>query len=904
MKSFSIRLQILLIAMLPVVLIDIFLTSVYINNSIDQAQELLKSKGEIIAKQISSASEFYLFSGNNEQIQHLLDQSINSNDIIYSAVYNQPGELIAEARGRGYSAQNSPMYFYYRQAIQSQSLGSSDIFETDSDSDQSQMQVLGWVHLYISKQKLEQSKIDIYTEGLMFFIIMLVVAMILTAIISNRITRPVFSLLDHLKKIEKGDLGQVIKDIKNNEIGEVQRGFNSMSQSLLANRIQLDQKIETATHELRGAISDLEYKNRELAIAMDQAQRANQVKSQFLANISHEIRTPINGIKGFINLLSASGLDQNQKRYADIISQSTLDLSSIINELLDFSKIESGKVDIVENEFDFYELLETTRDGLISASMEKNIDLHLTIYSDTPQKLIGDQFRLKQILINLIGNAIKFTDQGYVNITVMLQDEDENHILVDFRIQDSGIGISEQDQALLFQAFKQIESDTNRRYSGTGLGLVIAQNLAHLMGGKIELQSEPDSGSVFTLTLPFKPALEAQPGENPFSNQTAMIYSFNSLCQHEIQSLFNRVGFITETHIIDHQTDILQLRNQLLKNLDYLNLIVFDLRHSSIHPNELFDHQLREHSRIAVMHYDLSLIDSASYKDYEFISIINSCNKLRRLLALQTLDKIAQPANDIFKPALNPGKILIVDDNPINLTLASELASMWGHTPFEASNAHEAMQLFNDEEFDLILLDIQMPEIDGVELMQMMRKQRPDLETPIAAITANAVETEKDRLIKLGFNAYLSKPVEEQKLRDLLDKKEILDSGNVKEGIDRLNLNDQSIDFELSLKLSANNEQLVMDMFDLLKQGIPEYQQQLHQAIEARSLGKLAYIIHKLQGVICYTGLPRLRKLLSRYEELKHSGPEDTFKVCEEIIDELNAIDYSLEPFISCNNCK
>jgi two-component system sensor histidine kinase BarA len=881
-----------------VLLIDLFLTTNHINNSIDQATQLLQTKGEIIAKQIASASEFYLFSGDHGQIQRLLNQTRNRDDVIFSAVYDQQGMLVGKAEGSVYSAEQIPFYFYFRQPIQTESIDSSDIFEPDSTTSEPDTRTLGWVRLYVSKQKLKQQKVDIYREGIAFFITMLVIAAILSSIISRRITRPVFSLLDYLNRIEKGHLGLTIKDLQHNEIGEVQKGFNSMSQSLLANRRLLDDKIKTATHELTNAITDLEYKNQDLAIARDEAQDAYRIKSQFLANMSHEIRTPINGIKGFINLLSRSGLQENQKRYADIIRQSSDDLSSIIGELLDFSKIESGKIEILHAPFDLHEVLERTRDSLFSSSMEKGIDLYLTIYSDTPRYLTGDQYRLKQILINLIGNAIKFTDDGHVKITVYIHHENDDSSDIKFLIEDTGIGIAAQDQEVLFEAFKQIESDTNRRFSGTGLGLVISQNLAQLMGGDIELQSKPDSGSLFTLTLPFKNAQPQHDKMNPFSNDTAMIYTSNELCQQEIQSLYNRIGFITETQIIDSNTDVFQLQSSLLQNLSYISLIVFDLRNSLRHPDELFTPQLRNNARIILMHYDQSLIQPSEYSAYEFIPVVNTSHDIKRHLIKDKPDTVDELSEPIVHPAPTPARVLLVDDNEINLKLVIELTRLWGHIPIGASNAYNAIRLFETQQFDLILLDIQMPEIDGIRLMQMIRESCPDIAAPIAAITANVTEQEKHRLLDLGFDAYLSKPIEEDILRNLLDKKEIIETRINNDSHDLDIVNNRSIDVDLSLKLCANNEQLVMDMFKLLKRGIPDYQLQLKEAINARSRGKLAFVTHKLQGIICYTGLPRLKQFISCYEATKHQDSDETFNVCAQMINELDAINASLESLI------
>jgi len=497
-KNLGIKYQILLVTLIPVLLIDTFFTWSHITRSIDQANELLHSKGLIIARQIAGASEFNLFSGNDSQIQYLLEQSVGSDDIVLASVYDKQGNLIAESTSSSFQKSHITDYFYFRQAILSQGIMYSDVFAPDTD-DGLQSSVLGWVNLYISPQHLQQKTLQIISESAVFFISILIMAVILTIVIGRRITQPIFRLMEHLKFVETGQLGKIIEPTESNEIGAVQKGFNRMTHALLANRRHLNRRIQQATQQLNEAITDLESKNRELGFARDLAQDANRTKSEFLANMSHEIRTPINGIKGFISLLSQSRLDAVQQRYVDITLKSTNDLTSIVNEILDFSKMESGKLLIVDEAFDLYEVIEQTRDILFINVLAKSIDLNLIIFSDTPRRVTGDNLRLKQILLNLIGNAIKFTDQGRVVVRVCLEDLDDEIASIGITVEDSGIGISEADQQSLFQAFSQVESSDTRRFSGTGLGLVISKNLATLMGGDISMQSTAGKGSKFSL---------------------------------------------------------------------------------------------------------------------------------------------------------------------------------------------------------------------------------------------------------------------------------------------------------------------------------------------------------------------------------------------------------------------
>ncbi len=898
MKNFGIKYQILLITLIPVFLIDLFFTYTHIDDSIAQANELLQSKGQIIAHQIAGASEFNLFTGNYGQIQYQLDQSVGNNEIVLAAVYDRQGVLIAESVALAYQPSEAADYIYFRQTILSQSIEHSDVFTPDLE-DARQTASLGWVHLYISRQQLKETTRRIIIESIMFFISILIMALILTVVISRRITQPIFDLMEHLKSVETGQLGKIIDPTENNEIGAVQKGFNSMTQSLATNRRHLNQRIQQATRQLNEAITDLETKNRELGFARDEAQNANRSKSEFLANMSHEIRTPINGIKGFISLLSQSKLDRSQQRYADIILKSTSDLTNIVNEILDFSKMESGKLHIVDEEFDLYEVIEQTRDILFINVLTKSIDLNLIIFSDTPRRLIGDKLRLKQILLNLIGNAIKFTDQGNVIIRVSLGDMRDDEASIEIAVVDSGIGISEEDQQNLFQAFSQVESSDTRRFPGTGLGLVISKNLATLMGGDIKMQSEPGQGSTFTLQLPFKCAPPSGHEQADESEQPkALIFAADNTCLMETRTLYDRAGVITECSLVDNQKGIDPVIEGIQRNLPYIDLLVFDLRHLGIKLDRVLNPKLTGAKRVILMDYDRGIEPAATQQNVEFVSIINTSQAIEELLSEDhATDKPAARSNTESLPESK--HVLLVDDNQVNLKLASELIRLWGHRVTEAEHGARAFEIYRNARFDLIILDIQMPDIDGVSLLQMMREHDSADRTPVVALTANVLNDEAERLLELGFDYFLGKPIDEEKFRALLDGKT---QRSTLTGVDPDSAAatlDCSLDYARSLELSADNESLLRQIFEIIQRDIPDQQKQLANALQQQDRDKLAAIAHKLHGVTCYASLPRLRRrVLGFQQRLARDNSAPLEPLVEELSGELGAVKQEVKKFL------
>jgi two-component system sensor histidine kinase BarA len=901
MKHLGIKYQILLVTLIPVFLVDLFFTYYHYDSSIKQAEELLQSKGQIIAKQLAGASEFNLISGHDQQIQYMLDQTIDTNAIILASVLDQQGKVVAKSVSEEYQGSNVLKYFYYRSPIASQSMTHSDVFAPDQLENTNDT-TIGWVHLYVSRKQLEATKALITQDSIIFFVIILVLFIILTVVISRRITQPVFTLLEHLKNVETGRLGETIEPLASNEIGTVQKGFNRMTQALFSNQKQMNEKIQQATHQLSEAITNMETKNRELGFARDEAQNANTTKSEFLANMSHEFRTPINGIKGFINLMSRSGLNSTQKKYADIILKSTIDLTNIINEILDFSKMESGKLQIVEDDFDLHEIIEQTRDSLFISVLAKNIDLILIIYSDTPQNVCGDKLRIKQILLNLISNAIKFTDQGEVVIRVSLEEQIQTEVTILITIEDTGIGISDEDQVNLFTAFSQIETATNRRFTGTGLGLAISKNLVSLMGGDISLQSEVGKGSIFSVRLPLTLTNTASHDipEQVNTGKTAMIVANCKTCLQELQSLYDRAGIITEPILLDQQA-IEQIREDIQRNKNFIDYLVIDFRQLEFDLTEIIDTKKRHDMRIVAMHYDPDMIPDLDSLGFEFISIINTSKSLRDLLEHSMIEMTEEDAND-QQPVtpLHPKNVLFVDDNEINLKLGSELIRIWGHEVCEANHADEAMIQYRQQDFDLIILDIQMPDIDGVTLLTMMREERPQDCTPVVALTANISNQESDRLLGLGFDHYLGKPIDEEKFRALLDgsleRSSTIPVGPV---LDQQDGDTESVDIKLSLDLAANNDSLLKQIFEILLREIPHHKDQLSNAMRILDYEKLSMIAHKIHGTTCYACLPRLK---SQVELIQQQLAQESYSLLEvtveAMIEELERVGLQVESYL------
>ncbi len=898
MRRPGIQSQILLITLIPVVLIDLLFTYKHIDGSIEQAGDLLHSKGQIIAQQIAGASEYNLFNGNHAQIQYLLSQSVDHNEIVRATVFDRDGRRVAEAVSANWESDATADYRYLRQPILSHSIRLPVVFAPGGAKAIDDIETLGWVHLYLSRSQLEQTARRIIADSILFFIAILIMAVIVVTVISRRITRPIYRLIEHLREVETGQLGKSIEPVEGNEIGAVQQGFNRMTQALLANRRHLNQRIQQATQQLNAAITDLETKNRELGLARDEAQKANRIKSEFLANMSHEIRTPINGIKGFISLLGQSKLDATQQRYVEIVLKSTGDLTSIVNEILDFSKMESGKLHLVDEAFDLYEVIEQTRDILFINLLTKNIDLNLIIYSDTPRRVVGDKLRLKQVLLNLIGNAIKFTDEGRVAIRVQVESERDDEIDLAISVEDTGIGISPADQDRLFKAFSQIERSDSRRFTGTGLGLVISKNLATLMGGDIVMRSEPGVGSEFTLHLRLKKSHDDSPSPARTALR-ALVFAADKLCLMETRSLYERAGVDVESSLVDAATDAASITENIHRCLPYIDILVFDQRHSTLDLDVILSAEILAAVRVIRMDYDARPEPEGDAGRGEFVSVVNTSRALARLLETGTAAPVPSPS----KPAPSTGngkRVLLVDDNPINLKLASELIRLWGHEVTEAEHGEAALQCFRDDSFDLIVLDIQMPDIDGVELLRRMRAAKPAARTPAVALTANMLDGEAERLLDEGFDFFLGKPIDESRFRSVLERSGPRIAVAAPADASPAATPICTLDLDRSLALAADNADLLRQIFEILERDLPDHRAQLLQALASGDRERLGALAHKLHGVTCYASLPRLRRSvlalqqgLARQEAIGETG------LVDEIVAEIDAIVSEVEAHLA-----
>lgn len=707
-------------------------------------------------------------------------------------------------------------------------------------------------------------------------LITLLLLLLVLNIYAKRWVAPIYEMRLYLQGLSADNLD---KTIPNPTTGEFLLLQNELSQAIYRLKISIDELKNHAKQteaDLQEAFDELEIQIITIREARDAAVSSSTAKSAFLANISHELRTPLNSIDGFINLLSRhENLSDEQILYVQTIKKSSAHLLALINDVLDFSKIEAGKLVLDNHKMDLYTTIYDVVDMLSPVACEKHLRLSVLFYHDVPTQIDSDGLRVKQVLTNLVGNAIKFTDSGSVVVRVMLSEVDDT---VRILVEDTGKGISQADEEHLFQSFSQGDLSITRRYGGTGLGLVISEKLVTLLGGKIGFfdnnrQNIAKKGATFWFELPIKEALALDLPSQTFAqplnilvwiNHPPAIQALKASLNHANAKIYITIGL----------ADLLEQLDKPNHGFNWVMVDYFgqDAAQDDI-PAILRQIRQRYQGNLVAYGYQISMDNHllTTYQTYALYEPLDS-RQLCAMLAKQS------PIKKDNKVSFAGFRVLAVDDHLPNILVLQAFLAELDVEVVAAKNGFDAIHHITlaitgqDKKIDLVFMDIQMPKMSGFEAATQIRKieeAHHSTSVPIIALTAHGLADDKQYLQSSGLNDYISKPIAYDQLIQILQKwLKNNQTTPIVTNEPTINLDTLLvIDWQEALQLSAYKADLAIQLLKMMINDAKKECTALQEAWQTQDRKKLGDIAHRLLGASRYTGTPKLRMAAEVFEK-------------------------------------
>ncbi len=753
---------------------------------------------------------------------------------------------------------------------------------------------------------------------LVIFVIALGAAYFVSRILQGFISKPILHLSDTMSAISRDHhYSTRMEGRRADEIGVLERGFNEMvaqiqkrDDALQRHREMLEQLVEQRTSELTGANQELEAAVNELQIAKDSAEAANKAKSQFLANMSHEIRTPLNGILGSLDLLRAGAITTQQKHLLDISRYSGDSLLQIINDVLDFSRIESGKLKLEILDVELFELIEDTIDQLAERAYRKGLELTTRFNSLSPLKVKTDPLRLRQVLLNLLSNAVKFTEHGEVSLHLDLIKYAADTIRIRFSVEDTGIGIDPAIKDKLFHSFTQADETTTRRFGGAGLGLAISKHIVELLGGAIDFAPNHQQGAIFWFEIPFQRSQDNVFAERPreFQGKRALIIEPNPKVRQMVNYWLDYFGVTTDytqTELDGWNRIQSQIENQTPYNFIFVPDALLQNLNEDITKALLQPETPNSTDLIILANMGEPQTTQSSHPFSSSIILDKPIRQARLIDALKSSSQLLEaPENETpteddaaaQEPTGAKGIVLLVEDNRINQTIMKKMIEHLGYIVRIASDGQEAIHLFQSDLFDIILMDCQMPVMDGYQasgnIRDIEQHEQKDKQIPIIAVTAHAIKGDREKCIAAGMDDYISKPFTLEQLGQTLEQwlaPENEGAGPNQESQDTHQEQPQPDQPEtgqanhLDLRMWDNIQALETSpddnlLHDVLKHYIKDSETHLHNlttAVDRQDINTVKSISHNLKSSSANVGALRLTSFCKELESDSHSGSLD-----------------------------
>lgn len=877
--------QVLCLALLPPITVSLLLGAYFISIRLDELSNALHDRGTAVATRLASQGEYGLFAGDASALRRLAQREINT-EVSSIAFYDKDGVEVASA-GNLTSSLDMPTSIGDVHVIANDDRSDVITFRVpvtlpeviiDDDVDSSKLlgdnnlksTIIGWLKIEIEKRATKLKSYQVFIQSCMIVFLGVCMSFLLAMRLDNKVSTPIMTLIRAVKKIKNGQLDTRVNVSSSWELQILQSGINMMASSLERSHIEMQNNINQATSDLRKTLETIEVQNLELEKARNKAEEASKVKSEFIANMSHELRTPLNAVTGFVGLLKKTNVNEQQSDYLKTIESSSTSLMSIINDILDFSKLEAGKVKIFYEKINIRECVEETLAMLAPSAHEKDIDLINFIYNDVPEIVTCDRLRLKQVITNLVNNAIKFTEKGSVIIRTMVEEVNNDGVQLCFSITDTGIGLTKDQQKQIFHAFSQANPNITKKFGGTGLGLVICRKIISQMHGEISLDSTHGKGSTFWFTLPVKSETSEKSLNEcfeSFKDKRILIYDRNKTHRIVISNFLDSWGL--KSIEVDALSEVIP-RVKLDADIDIVILSV---------SNEAIVEQLCQDTIAYIKSHKKKVLLMANTTDHSIHGDLIQSGVDCTVAKPVSQKKFAKVMKNILEDKTGISRsqkirVLAVDDNFANMKLLTVLLKNMGVVVTSAVNGKEAVELCKDNMFDAIFMDINMPVMDGIEASEKIRSGGGiNTKTPIIALSAHIQSEDRESFLDVGISDTMTKPVLENELKAILYKwsySEVI-MGNSKPAddapldkpiIDNEFVSEGAIDWQESMRLANNNELLAKDVLKMLYESLNKDVNEIHTLYENKDYSSMYAVVHKFHGGCCYCGVPDLKAVV------------------------------------------
>ncbi|HAT1801385.1 TPA: response regulator [Legionella pneumophila subsp. pneumophila] len=899
LKSIGIKYQLRITTLIPAFLVALLFAFFYNGLFGKDLKQHMSRLGEAYIRQLLPAAQYAMLRNDYRTLQGLINASTINPEVKALAFYNADGRLIAYRGGKHsiHKPFNPPDYtgdyieskqinpftinfiapitipkFNLYSSTEFKELSTPKIFQADD--------ILGWLSIDIDTQSLLIKRYQMLIVTIFITLFGLLMGLTIHYFLSKRIYMPIARLRRSMKQILSNEFETEIRVSSPGELGIIEKGCAHLQRQYLNTVRDLNHHIEIATADLQQSLELLEEKNIELSLEKKKTEEKSRQKSEFIANMSHEIRTPMNGVIGFTNVLLESKLDPLQLDYVKTIKSSAQDLLSIINDILDFSKIDAGKLNLDCIPLDIRGCIDEVLSLASPNAHKKGIDLIPITDINVPKMVLGDPLRIKQIISNLVTNAVKFTDHGYVLIRTKIEQETDKDYTLLFAITDTGIGISPEDQTKLFTAFNQADTSITRRYGGSGLGLVICKKLCEEMHGRISLTSEINKGSTFSARIKVEKLVAYEIEKNQthrFAHLKIICFDDNPL---HLEAIGNGLGF----------WGIEAIRVDSFNKLSRILTKHKDCKIAFINVNQGCERQAAEliakHKQIPfVLISKWPINDFAALGARGFLYKPISIQKLQDLIESianenQTEKNTNQELDTLREQLrfLHP-EILIAEDNPVNKMLLTSLLNNNANIT-TVDDGEMAVTACEDKKFDMILLDLHMPKLNGLEAAKMIRqKSLMNKHSPIVLITASSSDLSSIDMKKSGVDFCFQKPIDEKQL--LIQILRIVDKTK-----------HAAIDWQLCVQKVSGNQALAEEFLAKFIEELYKNREEFIELMHQKNVKGLADLAHKLHGACCFCGVPILQKRVAQLEKLarRTANADNLTEAFTDLIQSIDAV--------------